>query len=234
MFTNLNSKNAFIDDGQRNGATTMGIIRAENLCTIFIIIFAFFSLGLQAQACDTLVKHFPGAVVLRAEKKKEVPGATRHGCIKLMNWQEMYVAPKLVDSLGQTNRYFGRDALAYWYLRNKDTIYYLNAGPTLSRYKWIYLQRLVNGPMELYSFKTQGTTNLITFTKVEYTYYYLRKDGRWLNKKAIVWNEGGKRKQLNQIFSDCKPAIALINKTSGLDLDEILRQLVTLYNTSCH
>jgi hypothetical protein len=188
--------------------------------------------GIKAQPCDTLSKRFPGAVILRAEKNKDAPNSTLHGCIKLINWQEMNVAPILVDSLGNSERLFGRKALAYWYIRNKDTIYYLNSSRDLRDCKWVYLERIVKGQMELYCFKIQGTS-LLTLSKSEFRYYYIRKDGNWLNKKAIVWNEGGKRKQLQKIFGTCKPALELISKTPSLMLDQIMQQLVILYNSSC-
>jgi len=207
-------------------------MRVESIRIALLIVFVLLNIGINAQLCDTLNKHFPGAVILRAEKKDVASGSILHGCIEVMGWQEMYLAPKLVDSTGKTDRFFGREALAYWFIHNADTIYYLNSGRNLRQYRWIYLERAINGPMELYFFKLQGTS-ISTLTRSEYRYYYLRKDGYWLNKKAIVWNEGGKRKQLQKIFSGCNPALELISKTAGLQLDEILRQLVTLYNTSC-
>lgn len=141
--------------------------------TVFFIVFIISHLGIKAQPCDTLSKHFPGAVILRAEKKKDIPGSIISGCIKLMNKQDMYVAPKLIDNLGNNQRYFGREAQAYWYLKNKDTIFYLNSGKNLRTYRWVFLERIVNGPMELYSFTMKGTTSLIFYTIVEYKYFYL-------------------------------------------------------------
>lgn len=208
-------------------------MRYKIIHIVLFVVFAFLCNSIIAQPCDSLTKYFKGAVILRAEKKKDVPGSTRYGCIKLMNAQEMFVAPNLLDSSGKADRYFGREALAYWYTRNNDTVYYLNAGQNLKQYKWIYMERIVKGPMELYNFTLKGTTNLLLYTTVEYKYYYLRKDGKWLNRKAIVWNEGGKRDQLQKIFNDCKPALELISNTQGLMLDELLPQLVTLYNNSC-
>ncbi len=231
--TNLNNTNPFIHNIQRHHLTSNEFMGYRIIRTALVIVFSFLSNGIKAQPCDTLAKRFPGAVILRAERKKDMLGPSCYGCIQLMNGQEMYAAPKLVDSLGKTDRFFGREALAYWYIRNNDTIYYLNSGRNLSQYKWIYMERIAKGPMELYFFKLQGTS-LLTMSRSEYSYYYLRKDGRWLNKKAIVWNEGGKRKQLNMIFSDCKPALELISKSASLQLDEIIKELVTLYNNSCY
>ncbi len=205
--------------------------KTEIFRNALLVVFVLLSNGIKAQLCDTSTKSYPGTVIFRAEKKKEIPGSQLHGCIKLMGEQEMYVAPNLVDSLGKSHRYFGREALAYWYIYNEDTIYYLNSGSNLHLYKWIYLKRIVKGPMELYLYRLQGTS-VSTLSRTEYSYYYLRKDNKWLNEKAIVWNEGGKRKRMQKIFSDCQPALEMISKTTNLELDEILPQLVNLYNTS--
>lgn len=198
---------------------------------LYLIILQFFYTGIKAQTCDTSSKEFRGAVIKRAEQKKDSIGKIQYGCINLLGWQEMIVAPMLTDSIGYSKRYFGRETLAYWYIRNNDTVYYLNAGKNLSHIRWIFLERLVGGPLELYYFKAQGTS-LLTLSKNEYRYYYFRKDGIWLNKKEIVWNESGKRKQLEKIFSNCPDALALISKTSDLQLDEILIELTLLYNSS--
>jgi len=205
----------------------------EILRTALFIVLAFLNFGTKAQPCDTLNKQFKGAVILRAEKKKDAPGSILRGCIKLMSPQEMFVAPKLVDSSGNSNRFFGRQALAYWYIHNKDTIYYLNSGRNLPQNRWIFLERILNGPMELYFFKIQGYTSWWLPTS-EYKYFFLCKDGNWLNKKAIVWNEGGKRKRPQKIFGDCKPALELISTTKNLELDIILPLLVTIYNNTCY
>jgi len=234
MFANLSDENSFIYKVLRNYLSRIGFATAEMRYTTLMIVFVFLSYGLKAQLCDTMEKHFSGAVILREENKKDPPGATINGCLKLMNKQEMHVGPKLVDNLGKTERFFGREALSYWYIRNKDTIYYLNGGKNLLQHRWVFLERILNGPMELYNFTTRGTTNLLIYTTVEYKYYYLRKNGKWLNKKAITSNEGGKRKQLQKIFIDCIPALELIAKTSSLQLDDILPQLVTIYNSSCY
>jgi hypothetical protein len=171
-------------------------------------------------------------VQMRKMRKSEEAGALIPGCIRELGETEMYVGPKLTDSLGHEQRMFGREALSYYFIKNEDTIFYLNSGRALRTYRWIFLERRVSGSMELYSFTTHGTS-IPTFSRTSYTYYYFRMDGNWLNKKAIVWNETGKRKQLNQIFSKCTPALELIEATPSLMLDEILIQLVNLYNKSC-
>lgn len=232
MLTISIHKRLYTTDIRRNSMIRRGFIITEIITTALIIIIVFSSSVIKAQSCDTFDQRFPGAVILRKEKKKDAVGSTIYGCIELLSRQEMFVAPKLIDSLGKSDRFFGRGALSYWYIRNKDTIYYLNSGRNLREYRWIFLERIVKGPMELYFFKLQGTS-LLTLSRSEYSYYYIRKDGKWLNKKAIVWNEGGKRKQLQKIFSDCKPALELISNTADMQLDEIINQLVNIYNSSC-
>jgi hypothetical protein len=148
-----------------------------------------------------------------------------------MNKTEMFVAPKLQDDSGNFQKYYGRDALAYWYFNENDTVYYLNSGRNL-RSKWIFLKRIVKGPLELYYWQATGTS-IPTLSYTQYTYYHLRRNGIWLNEKPIVWNEGGKRKQLKAIFSDCPLVLERIENTSNLFLDETLVELVELYNSNC-
>ena len=216
---------------RKYSVTVNKLLGVEIIRFALLIVLAFTYNKTKSQTCDTLAMKFPGSVILRSERKKDIPGSIKHGCIEKLGWQEMFVAPKLIDASGKTERFFGREALAYWYIRNNDTIYYLNAGRHIKLYKWIYLERVVCGTMELYYFKMQGTS-LLTLSRSEYRYYYFRKGGNWLNKKAIVWNEGDNRKQLQKIFSDCNPALELISKTSTLQLDEIFIQLVAFYNNS--
>lgn len=187
--------------------------------------------GLYAQICDSANKMYPGAVIVRAAPKEDTAGMVIQGCIKMMNESEMYVAPKLTDSTGNSKRYYGREAIAYWYINHSDTVYYLNGGRNL-RSKWLFLKRLVKGPMELYVWQARGTS-LSTLSYTQYHYYYLRRNNRWVNEKPIVWNESGNRKQLNSVFADCPAVLEQIARTSNLVLDEKLTELVGLYNTNC-
>lgn len=232
MYTRLKLQNSVIWVHRRNSRSECGFRKVQFIQVTLFMVCAFLSNGINAQSCDTPSKHYAGSVVLRTEEKMESPGLKITGCIELMSEQEMFVAPKLLDSLGKSQRYFGRQAWAYCYVHGKDTVFYLNAGRNIRTFRWAYLKRMVTGPMELYFITLRGTS-VSTWSRSEYTYYYLRKDGNWLNKKAIVWNEGGKRKQMERIFDDCAPALELIDKTTNLELDEILPQLVNLYNSSC-
>lgn len=211
---------------------TLWKIKASTLFSSSILIYFILQAHLLfSQTCDSTQKSFPGAVQLRTLHKQDLPGSILKGCIHILSNARMHTAPKLTDSTGHSKYYYGRDTWAYWYINHRDTVYYLNSGSKL-RSKWIFLRRLEKGPMELYAHLVTGTS-FSTLSYTHYEYYYLRKNGEWLNKKPVVWNETGKRKALNKIFSGCPAVLDRIAKTSNLLLDDEIIGFVRLYNKNC-
>lgn len=207
----------------------MNMITRQRIVLVMIV-WLISRIG-STQTCDTTARWFPGAVVTRVEKRSALVGDTMTGCIELMDPSEMYAGPKFIARYDKHERFYGRYALAYWYVRESDTILYLNSGRDLHNYRWIYLERLVSGPMELYRFNVHGLA--FAFQITSYDYYYLRVNGHWLDSRPIVWNERGKRKRLMRIFSSCPAVLEQIATTKDMDLPDRTLDFVRLYNTTC-
>lgn len=120
----------------------------------------------------------------------------------------------------------------YYLIQNNDTscyesfkywkpFYFLNRN--------FFLRKITNGNISLYLYKEEGL-DISFFTKTVHYYYFIKKDGKWINTKPITANNF--KKQLKVLFKDCEPLVKEL-KNSKLFIDE-LPVLIDRYNRLCY